>query len=95
MLRLGSRSRGQAHVVLNEPQLFGGHLGIGHEGTVVADQGLELAAKIASLDPVDHETSVTGSSGNTIVGVDKVKVVADVFPALDEVVVRSSSYSRS
>lgn len=77
--------------MLHEPQLLGGDLRIGHEGAVVGDQGLELATEIASLDPVDHESSEAGSSGNSVVGVDEVKVVADVFPALDEVVVRGSS----
>jgi hypothetical protein len=40
------------------------------------------------LDPVDHETTVTGACGDTIVCVDVVEVVVNVIPALDKVVIR-------
>lgn len=57
----------------------------------MADQGLELAAQIAALDPVDHEATVAGTGGDTVVGVNEVEVLVDVFPAFDEVFVGVAS----
>lgn len=57
----------------------------------MADQGLELAAQIAALDPVDHEATIAGTGGDTVVGVNEVEVLVDVFPAFDEVFVGVAS----
>jgi hypothetical protein len=76
-----------AYLALHEPQLLSRDLGVRDEGAVVADQGLEFPAQRATLDPVDHETAVAGACGDSVVGVDVVEVLVDVFPALDEVVV--------
>jgi len=73
--------------MLSEPQLFRVNLSICNEAAVVADEGLKLAAQVITLNPVDHESTVTGSCCYAVICVDEVKVVADVFPAFDQVII--------
>lgn len=77
--------------MFDKPQLFSGDLRIGHKGAIVADECLELPTQWVTLDPVDHEATITGSSSNTIIGINEVKVITHVFPALDEIVVGVAS----
>lgn len=56
------------------------------------NQGLELAAERVPLDPVDHEATEARAGGDAVVGIDVGDVVADVFPALDEVDVGGSAW---
>ena len=81
--------------MFHEPQLFGTDLGLGDKGAVVGDQRLELAPKIVALNPVDHESTVTGSSSNAVLGVDIGEVFFDVLPALNQIIVRCTTYFRS
>jgi hypothetical protein len=76
------------HIVFNEPKLFSRDLCIGNEGSIMADQCLEFAAQGVTLNPVDHETTITGTSRNTTIGINEVEVVADILPALHQVIVR-------
>lgn len=75
--------RGWTYLMLSEPQLFRVDLRICDKAAVVANQGFELAAQVVTLDPVDHETAVTGSRCYAVVCVDEVKVVVDIFPTFD------------
>lgn len=54
----------------------------------MADKCFELPTQRVSLDPVDHEAAIAGASSDTIVGVNEVEVVADILPALYQVIVR-------
>lgn len=78
--------------MLNEPELFGGDLCIGNEGSIVAHQCLEFTTQRVTLDPVDHEPTITGARCHTAIGINEVEVIADVFPTLDQVVVRIATY---
>ena len=69
--------------MLRDPQLFRIDLRVCNEASVMTDQGFELAAQVITLDPVNHESTVTGSRCYAVVCVDKVEVVTDVFPTFD------------
>lgn len=79
------------YVVFNEEELVSSDLGGSNEGTVVGDEGLELASEVMSLDPVDHETTEGGTGSNTVVSVNVLDVVADMFPDLDKILVWSTT----
>lgn len=79
------------YVVLNEEELVSSNLGGSNEGTVMGDEGLELPSKFLSLDPVDHETTERSTSSNTVVSVDVLEVVTNVFPDLEEILVWSTT----
>lgn len=83
------------HIMLNEPKFFRGYLGICNKCSVVADKCLELSAQGIALDPVDHEAAIAGTGSNAVVGVNEVKVVVDILPALDQVIVRVAPYHLS
>ena len=82
-------------LALHEPQFLRGDLGVCHEGTVVRDERLEFSAQVAALDPVYHESAEAGAGGDSARGVDVVEIVADVFPAFDEVFVRGAACFRA
>lgn len=73
--------------MLRKPELVSRDLGIRHKGSIVGDECLKLPSKRVALDPIHHEASITGTRGNTIVGVDEVKVVSDILPSLDQIIV--------
>lgn len=77
--------------MLHKPQLLRRNLSIRDKRAVVGYQRFELAAEIAALDPVDHEAAETGPGCDAAAGVNIVEVVADVFPRLDQVVVRGTA----
>ncbi|EZF78110.1 hypothetical protein H105_00740 [Trichophyton soudanense CBS 452.61] len=79
------------YVVFNEEELVSSDLGGSNEGTVMGDEGLELASEVLSLDPVDHETTEGGTGSNTVVSVNVLDVVVDVFPDLDKILVWSTT----
>lgn len=73
--------------MLGEPELIGGNLRIRNKGSVVGDNGFELSSKRVTLDPVHHETSITGTRSHAIFRVNEVKLVSDILPGLDQIVV--------
>lgn len=48
-------------------------------------KSLELAAERVTLNPIDHETAETGTGRYAVVRVDVGDIIADIFPAFDEV----------
>jgi len=80
--------KSSSYIMLNEPKLLGRDLCIGNERSIVADQGLEFATQRVTLNPVDHESTITGASSDAAIGINEVKVVADILPTLHQVVVR-------
>jgi hypothetical protein len=79
--------RGETHIMLSKPELFSGDLGISHKGSIMGDKCLELPSQRVTLDPIHHETSITGTRSDTVVCVDEVKVVSDILPGLDQIIV--------
>lgn len=57
----------------------------------MGNESFEVATKWLPLDPVDHESTIAGSKSNTIIGVNIIKIVPDILPALDKVFVGSSA----
>ena len=78
--------------MFHEEELFSGDLCGTDEGSVMGNHGLEFSAQILTLDPVDHEATETGTGSNAVLNVDVIEVVADVFPAFDEILVWSTTY---
>lgn len=78
--------------MLHEPQFLRRDLCVSHKCAIVAGQRLELAAQRITLDPVDHEATVAGASCHAAIGINKVEVIPDILPTLDQVVVRVASY---
>lgn len=76
------------HIMFDEPELLSGDLRISNESSIVADQCLEFTTQRVSLDPIDHEATITGASCHAAVGVNEVEVIADILPALDQIIVR-------
>jgi hypothetical protein len=73
--------------MLDEPKLFTRYLSIRYKCPIVSDKCLKLPSQGVALDPIHHETAVTGTRSNTIVGVDEVKVFSDILPGLDQIIV--------
>lgn len=71
------------YVMLHEPKLFRCYLRICDKGSIVADKCFEFTTQRVALDPVDHEATIASAGSHAVVGVDEVKVVTDIFPALD------------
>lgn len=81
------QSQEKTHLALHEPKFFSRDLGIRHKCSIVGDKSLELAAQRTALNPVDHKATVASTGSNAVVGIDKVKVISDVFPSLHKVFV--------
>lgn len=78
---------GGTNIMFDKPQLVSRHLCICYKGSIMSNKRFELPTKRVPLDPVDHEATIAGAGSNAVIRVDEVKVVVNVLPAFDEIVI--------
>ena len=83
--------KGTVEFMLHEEQLIGSVLVKRAEHAVVAHKRLELAAEIVALDPVDHITTIRGTSSNGVFGVNVLVVLGNMFEALNQIIIRRTT----
>lgn len=88
---LGDLPQSALHFDQREVQLLACPLRGHAEHTIVRHQGLELAAEIVALDPVDHVATVRGAQGHCAVKVDELERPAGVLESALQVNIRQAT----